>query len=132
MKTRQVITLDDAKRVAAAAQTEANRNQWDVVIAIVDEGGNLKYFQREEALIGSIEVAIAKAKAALLFKRPTKVWEDKVVDGHSGCLSLPGVVAIEGGVPLIVGDEIVGAIGVSGVKSCEDGQIAAAGAKALG
>ncbi|PPD03183.1 MAG: hypothetical protein CTY29_10475 [Methylobacter sp.] len=131
MKTKQVITLDDAKRVAAAARAEAAGNHWDVVIAIVDEGGHLKYFERENAMIGSIEVAIAKAKSALLFRRPSKLWEDKVVAGNSGCLSMPGVLATEGGLPLIIGDDVVGAIGVSGVKSSEDGQVAAAGAKAL-
>lgn len=131
MKTKQVITLDDAKRVAAAARAEAASNHWDVVIAIVDEGGHLKYFEREDAMIGSIEVAIAKAKSALLFRRPSKLWEDKVVAGNSGCLSMPGVLATEGGLPLIIGDDVVGAIGVSGVKSSEDGQVAAAGAKAL-
>ncbi|PPC89246.1 MAG: hypothetical protein CTY34_12105 [Methylobacter sp.] len=131
MKTKQVITLDDAKRVAAAARAEAAGNHWDVVIAIVDEGGHLKYFEREDAMIGSIEVAIAKAKSALLFRRPSKLWEDKVVAGNSGCLSMPGVLATEGGLPLIIGDDVVGAIGVSGVKSSEDGQVAAAGAKAL-
>ncbi|PPD28583.1 MAG: hypothetical protein CTY21_13060 [Methylomonas sp.] len=102
-----------------------------MVIAIVDEGGHLKYFERENAMIGSIEVAIAKAKSALLFRRPSKLWEDKVVAGNSGCLSMPGVLATEGGLPLIIGDDVVGAIGVSGVKSSEDGQVAAAGAKAL-
>lgn len=131
MKTKQVITLDDAKRVAAAARAEAASNHWDVVIAVVDEGGHLKYFEREDAMIGSIDVAIAKAKSALLFRRPSKLWEDKVVAGNSGCLSMPGVLATEGGLPLTIGDDIVGAIGVSGVKSGEDGQIAAAGAKAL-
>lgn len=131
MKTKQVITLDDAKRVAAAARAEAAANHWDVVIAVVDEGGHLKYFEREDAMIGSIEVAIAKAKSALLFRRPCKLWEEKVVAGNSGCLSMPGVLATEGGLPLAIGGEIVGAIGVSGVKSSEDGQIAAAGAGAL-
>lgn len=131
MKTKNVITLDDAKRVAAAAQAEAERNNWDVVIAVVDEGGNLKYLQREDALLGSIDIAIEKAKAALLFRRPTQVWEEKVASGHSCCMSLRGVVAVEGGVPLVVNGETVGAIGVSGVKSAEDGQIAKAGAKAL-
>lgn len=131
MKTKNVITLDDAKRVAAAAQAEAERNGWDVVIAVVDEGGNLKYLQREDAMLGSIDAAIDKAKAALLFRRPTQVWEEKVVSGNSGCLSLRGVVAAEGGVPLVVNGETVGAIGVSGVKSAQDGQVATAGAKAL-
>jgi len=131
MKTKNVITLGDAKRVAAAAQAEAERNNWDVVIAVVDEGGNLKYLQREDALLGSIDIAIDKAKAALLFRRPTQVWEEKVASGHSGCMSLRGVVAVEGGVPLVVNGETVGAIGVSGAKSAEDGQIAKAGAKAL-
>jgi glc operon protein GlcG len=131
MRTKQVLTLDDAKRVAAAAQAEADRNAWPVVIAIVDEAGHLLYFQRDQAQLGSIEVAIQKAKAAALFKRPTKFWEDLVREGKQSYLVMPGMLPIEGGLPLMLDGVCLGAIGVSGVTSFEDGQIAAAGLKAL-
>lgn len=131
MKTKSVMTLEDAKRVALAAEREALAHNWPVVIAIVDEGGHLLYLQRDQAQLGSIEVAITKAKTALLFRRPTKLWEDIVTSGRVGYANMPGVIAVEGGIPLMVENEIVGAIGVSGVTAAEDGQIAAAGAAAL-
>jgi uncharacterized protein GlcG (DUF336 family) len=131
MYTKSILSLDDAKRVAAAAEAEAKRNGWYVVIAIVDDGGHLLYLQREKVQLGSIEVAITKAKVALMFRRPTKFWEETVASGRYGYLSMPGMLPVEGGVPLIHKGEIVGAIGVSGVKSNEDGQIAQAGADAL-
>lgn len=131
METKTIISLDDVKRVAAAAEEEAQRNNWNVVIAIVDDGGHLMYLQREKVQLGSIEVAITKAKVALMFRRPTRFWEDTVADGRQGYLSMPGMLPIEGGAPLEYKGEIVGAIGVSGVKSHEDGQIAQAGAAAL-
>jgi uncharacterized protein GlcG (DUF336 family) len=131
MYDKKILSLDDAKRVAAAAETEAARNGWNVVIAIVDDGGHLLYLQREKVQLGSIEVAISKARAALMFRRPTRFWEDTVAAGRYGYLSMPGMLPIEGGVPLVHEGDIVGAIGVSGVKSTEDGQVAAAGAAAL-
>lgn len=131
MYDKKILSLDDAKRVAAAAEAEARRNNWNVVIAIVDDGGHLMYLQREKVQLGSIEVAITKAKVAVMFRRPTKFWEETVGGGRYGYLAMPGMLPLEGGVPLMNGDDIVGAIGISGVKSSEDGQIAAAGAAAL-
>ena len=125
------MSLKDVKRVASAAESEAEKNGWNVVIAIVDDGGHLMYLQREKVQLGSIEVAITKAKVALTFRRPTKFWEDTVADGRHGYLAMPGKLPIEGGVPLIHDGDIVGAIGVSGVKSSEDGRIAIVGAQAL-
>jgi uncharacterized protein GlcG (DUF336 family) len=130
--TRQALTLDIAKQVAAAAAAEAAANKWTVVIAILDEGGNLMYLERnDDTQIASIQVAQAKARSAVGFKRPTKVFEDAVASGRTSILSLPGALPIEGGVPLMLNGRVVGAIGVSGVTSQQDGQIAQAGAAAL-
>ncbi len=132
MITKPVLTLDDAKRIAAAAQAEAARNGWRVVIAVVDDGGNLLYLERDhQTQFGSVDTAIKKAHAAIAFRRPTKASEDAVLSGRLIHLSLPGVIPAEGGVPLHLGGVIVGGLGVSGVRSFEDGQIAAAGASAL-
>jgi glc operon protein GlcG len=126
------LTLDDAKRVAAAAEAEARSNDWKVVIAVVDDGGHLLYLQRgHDTQFGSVETAIAKAHAAVAFRRPTKASEDAVLSGRLIHLALPGVIPAEGGVPLERDGVIVGAIGISGVRSFQDGQIALAGAKAL-
>lgn len=131
MYSKEILGLDDVKRVVLAAEAEARRNDWNVVIAVVDDGGHLMYLQRERVQLGSVDVAIAKAKTALMFRRPTKFWEETVAEGRQGYLSLKGMLPIEGGIPLKHDGEIVGAIGVSGVKSSEDGQIAQAGADAL-
>ena len=131
MYQKQILSLDDVKRVVAAAEAEARRNNWNVVIAVVDDGGHLMYLQREKVQLGSIEVAITKAKVALMFRRPTRFWEETVTAGRQGYLAMPGMLPLEGGVPLIHEGDIVGAIGISGVKSSEDGQIAQAGADAL-
>jgi uncharacterized protein GlcG (DUF336 family) len=131
MEKKYILSLEDVKRVAAAAEAEAKRNNWNVVIAVVDDGGHLMYLQREKVQLGSIDVAIGKAKVALMFRRPTRFWEETVASGRLGYLEMPGMLPIEGGVPLVHKKEIVGAIGVSGVKSSEDGQIAQAGADAL-
>jgi len=131
MYNKKILSLDDVKRVVVAAETEAARNQWNVVIAVVDDRGHLMYLQRERVQLGSVEVAITKAHAALMFRRPTKFWEEIVAGGRLGYLSMPGMLPIEGGVPIVYKGDIVGAIGVSGVKSSEDGQIAEAGARAL-
>jgi len=127
------LTLEAAKKIAAAAEEEAVNNKWTVVIAIVDEGGNLVYLQRlDETQIGSTEVAIQKAKTTVSFKRPSKALEDAVLTGgRTVVLSLPGALPIEGGVPLVVNDKVIGAIGVSGVTAQQDGQIAKADVDAL-
>ena len=130
---KKVITLEGAKKVAAAAETEARKNNWNVVIAVVDDGGHLVYLQRIDGTqTGSIDVAIQKARTAQAFKRPTKVFEDAIAGGRNALIALHGALPLEGGVPIMVGGQMVGAIGVSGVKSSEDGQIAKAGADSLG
>jgi len=132
MKTASILDLADAKRVAAAAEAEARANGWAVVIAIVDGGGHLLYLQREDGVqLGSIAVAQDKARSALLFKRPSGNWEQVLADGRLGYLRMPSLLPVEGGIPLLANGEVVGAIGVSGVKSNEDAQIAHAGAAAL-
>lgn len=131
LPTKPVLTLDAAKKLAAAAEEEAVKNKWNIVIAIVDDGGSLVYLQRLDGTqIGSIEVALQKAKTAVHFKRPTKALEDAVTGGRTVVLAL-GAMPIEGGLPLIVDDKLVGAIGVSGVTAQQDGQVAKAGADAL-
>jgi len=132
MANKLILTLDDAKRIAAAAETEALRNEWKVVIAVVDDGGHLLYLQRShDTQFGSVKTAIAKAHAAAAFQRPTKVSEDAVLSGRLIHLALPGVIPAEGGVPLLRDGQVVGGLGISGVRSPQDGQIAAAGAAAL-
>lgn len=131
--SKPVLTLADAKRIAAAAEAEALRNEWRVVIAVVDDGGHLLYLQRShDTQFGSVETAIKKAHAAVAFQRPTKVSEDAVLSGRLIHLALPGVIPAEGGVPLTRGSQIIGGLGVSGVRSFQDGLIAQAGADALG
>jgi uncharacterized protein GlcG (DUF336 family) len=128
------IPLAEAKRVLAAAQAEALKNKWEVCIAIVDGGGHLVAFERMDTTqYGSVEVALEKAKTAAGFRRSTKAFQDVVAGGGEGLrmLKLPGALPIEGGLPLVSGGKIVGAIGVSGVTSAQDGQIAAAGAAVL-
>src|SRR5574342_13864 len=129
---KRVLTLEEVKRIAAAAEAEAVRNQWPVVIAIVDDGGHLMYLQRDwNVQFGSVEVAIGKARSAAAFKRPTKAWEERLAEGRTGYVTLPRIVALEGGVPIVADAQVLGGIGVSGVKSHEDAQVARAGAAVL-
>jgi len=129
---KKVLTLDGAKKIAAAAQAEAKKNNWNVVIAVVDDGGHLLYLQRIDGTqTGSIDVAIQKARTAQAFKRPTKVFEDAIAGGRNALIALHGALPLEGGLPIMVEGQLVGAIGVSGVKSSEDGQIAKAGVDSL-
>lgn len=128
------IPLADAKRVLAAAQAEAVKNKWNVAIAIVDAGGHLVAYERMDSTQhGSVLVSQEKAQTAVAFRRSTKVFQDGVAAGGEGLriLRLPGATPIEGGLPLVSGGKIVGAIGVSGVTSAQDGIIAAAGVAAL-
>jgi len=130
--SKPVLTLADAKRIASAAEAEALRNEWHVVIAVVDDGGHLLYLQRShDTQFGSVETAIKKAHAAVAFQRPTKASEDAVLSGRLIHLALPGVIPAEGGVPLLRDGQIVGGLGISGVRSFQDGLIAQAGADAL-
>ena len=130
---KKVLTLEAAKKIAAAAEAEAAKNKWNVVIAIVDDGGHLIYLQRMDGTqTGSVDVAIKKAQTAMSFKRPTKVFEEAIAGGRNALIALHGALPLEGGLPLMSGGQQIGAIGVSGVKSTEDGQIAKAGADAVG
>ena len=128
------ITLDEAKKVAAPALAEARNNNWTMCVAVVDTAGNLVYFERMDATqTGSVAVAMAKARSAALFKRSTKMFQDALAAGGDGLrfLKLENAVPIEGGVPIVVDGKIVGAIGLSGGTSQQDGQCAQAGANAL-
>ena len=131
MRQKHAIDLETARKVAAAAEYESLNHALQVVIAIVDDGGHLLYLQRDGAQPGSVEVAIGKARSALLFRRSTRVFEELVESGRQGYLAMPDVMPLEGGEPLKYQDEIVGAIGVSGASSTEDGLVARAGAAAV-
>ncbi|HEY5994071.1 MAG TPA: heme-binding protein [Gallionellaceae bacterium] len=132
MASKPVLTLEEARRVAAAAEACALKNDWKVTIAVVDDGGHLLYLQRShDTRFGSVETAIAKAHMAAALHTPSKASEDAVQSGRLIHLALPGVIPAEGGVPILRDGSVIGAIGVSGVRSFQDGQIAAAGADAL-
>lgn len=132
LATKKALTLEAAKKLAAAAEAEARKNNWNVVICVVDDGANLLYLQRMDGTqIGSVDIAQMKARTAVKMKRPSKVLEDGVLAGRTMMLKLPDILPVEGGLPLIVDGQIVGAMGVSGVTAAQDGQIAAAGATAL-
>src|SRR5436190_19826932 len=132
LPTKKVVSLDVAKQVAAAAEKHARENKWNVCIAIVDDGGHLVYFQRIDGTqTGSVLVSQRKAQTAISFKRPSKTFEEGVTGGRNALLGLPGAVPLEGGIPLVVDGEMIGAIGVSGVTAQQDGMIAQAGADAL-
>ena len=128
------INLDTAKKIAASAITEARKNNWTMAVAVVDTGGNLVYFEKMDGTqTGSVRVAISKGRSAVLFKRPTKAFQDMVAAGGEGLriLRLEGAVPVEGGLPLLMDGKIVGAIGVSGGTSQQDGLVAKAGADTL-
>ncbi len=132
MKTRSMLTFDDVERMAQAAQAEATRNGWAVTIAVVDDGGHLLLLHRlDGAAPVSSMIAPAKARAAALGKRETKLYEDMINQGRTAFLSAPLDGMLEGGVPVIVDGHVIGAVGVSGVKSSEDVLIARAGIAAL-
>ncbi len=134
MKTKQMLTLDDAKKIVAAAEAEALANNWAVVISVVDDGGHLLLLQRlDNAPLMSTGIAPAKAKSAALGKRDTKIFEDIINNGRYAFMTVPGMDGmLEGGVAILIEGQCVGAVGVSGVKSTEDVQIARAGIAALG
>lgn len=122
------VSLDAAKKIAAAAVAEAKKNNFTMVISIVDSSGTLTYLEKIDGTqIASVQVAIGKAVTANNFKRPTKALEDAVAGGRNVLLSLPDAVIIEGGIPIIVEGKIIGAIGVSGGTSQQDAQVAEAG-----
>ena len=125
--TAKFITLEAAKKMAAAGEAEARRNGWNVAIAIVDAAGNLILFQKlDETQPGSIAVAQGKARAAALFKRPSRAMEEAIGAGKQAFLSIDGIVPMQGGLPVVVEDKVIGAVGVSGVTSAQDEQVAQA------
>lgn len=134
MKNKAVLELADVKAIAAAAEAEALKNQWAVTIAIVDEGGHLLWLQRlDGAAPISAHIAPAKARTAAVGVRESKVYEDMINQGRVSFLSAPFIDGmLEGGVPIVRDGQCLGAVGVSGVKSNEDAQIARAGIAALG
>jgi glc operon protein GlcG len=126
------INLETARKVAAAAAAEGRKNGWTVAVAIVDTAGDLVYFERmDDTQVASSHVAQEKARTAVRFKRPSKAFEEALTSGRLAVLGLPGVTPLEGGIPLLVGGKIVGAVGVSGVTSQQDGVCAQAGVDAL-
>lgn len=134
MQTKPVLTLDDTRKIASAAEAEAKANNWAVTIAIVDDGGHLLWLQRlDGAAPVSAHIAPAKAQTAALGRRETKVYEDMINNGRYSFITAPTLEGmLEGGLPIMVSGQCVGAVGVSGVKSSEDAQIAKAGIDALG
>lgn len=132
MKIKHYLTQDDCKKILAACEAEALRNQWAVCISVVDDGGHLLGFARlDNCAVSSVAISQGKAKSAALRRRPTKNDEEMVNNGRVSALSMPGITFLEGGVPITVDGEIIGAVGVSGVKSSDDARIAQAGIDAL-
>jgi len=133
MQTKPMLTLEDVKKIAAAAEAEAVANKWAVAFSIVDDGGHPLWFQRlDGAAPMSSVIAPSKARTAALGRRESRIYEEMINNGRVSFLSAPGVEGmLEGGVPIIVDGHVVGAVGVSGVKSNEDAQIAKAGIAAL-
>ncbi|CDG83826.1 GlcG/HbpS family heme-binding protein [Janthinobacterium agaricidamnosum] len=134
MQSKPILTLEDIKKIAAAAEAEAVANKWAVTISIVDDGGHLLWLQRLDGVAPiSAHIAPAKAKTAALGRRESRIYEEMINGGRVSFLSAPEIDGLlEGGVPIIVDGHCVGAVGVSGVKSAEDAQIAKAGIAALG
>ncbi len=132
MQTKPILTLDDVKRIAAAAENEACSNNWAVAIAVVDDGGHLLWLQRlDGAAPISSSIAPAKARTAALGRRESRLYEEMINNGRMSFISAPLEGMLEGGVPIMMDGQCIGAVGVSGVKSSEDAQIANAGIKEL-
>jgi uncharacterized protein GlcG (DUF336 family) len=132
VKTKPCLTLEDCKKIGAACEAEARKNKWNVAIAILDDGGHPLWLERMDgATPANVEIAIGKARTAAVTRRTTKTWEDRIAGGRLAMLGMP-VLPVQGGVPIMVQNECVGAVGVSGVQSHEDEQIANAGIAALG
>ena len=131
MKTRAMLTLEDCRRISAAAEAEAAKNNWNVVIAILDDGGHLLHLARiDGATPANAEIAVMKARTAALTRRSSKMWEDRISGGRLSMLRMP-VLPVQGGLPIVVDGVCVGGIGASGVQSHEDEQICQAGIDAL-
>jgi len=127
MKTKPCLSLEDCKKIGAACEAEARKNNWNVVIAILDDGGHLLWLARMDgATPANAEIALGKARTAAVTRRSTKTWEDRISGGRLSMLAMP-VLPVQGGMPIMHEGQCVGAVGVSGVQSHEDEQIAIAG-----
>jgi uncharacterized protein GlcG (DUF336 family) len=132
LRDTRTLTLEGARQLAAAAEAEALRHRWTVAIAVVDPCGGLILFHcLDGTQAASQDIAVAKARTAARLKRPTKALEDGIAGGRHALLSVPGVISLEGGVPVMVDGQVVGAIGISGMTSSEDGMVAAAALAAI-
>jgi glc operon protein GlcG len=128
----KVISLQAARTMVAACEAEARRNNWNVSIAVVNAAGELLIFSRmDEAPSSSVEISQGKARTAASFRRPTRLLDSAMTAGRLAYLAFPGAIPVEGGVPVIVGGKVIGAVGVSGATSQQDGQVAQAGVRAL-
>jgi glc operon protein GlcG len=132
MKTRSMLTLDDCRKISAAAEAEAKKNNWNVSIAILDDGGHLLHLVRMDgATPANARIAIAKGVTAAETRRSTAMWEERIKGGRMSMLRMPGVLPVQGGLPIVIDGVCIGAVGVSGVQSHEDEQIAKAGIDSL-
>jgi glc operon protein GlcG len=132
MKTRSMLTLDDCRTISAAAEAEAKKNNWNVCIAILDDGGHLLHAIRMDgATPANARIAVEKARTSAETRRSSAMWEERIKAGRLSMLRMPGVLPVQGGLPIVIDGECIGAVGVSGVQSHEDEQIAKAGIDAL-
>ena len=132
MKTRPVLTLEDCLKIHAAAEAEARKNSWNVAIAILDDGGHLLHFARMDgATPANAGIAVEKGRTAAISRRSSGKWEEMVKSGRTVMMKMPGILPVQGGMPIMVDSTCVGGVGVSGVQSHQDEQIAQAGIDAL-
>ena len=132
MKTRPQLTIEDCERIMVGALAEAAKNQWIVAVAILDDGGHLLHFSRMDgATPANAAIAVEKARTAALSRRTSGSWEERIKAGRTAMLKMPGILPVQGGVPIVAEGSCVGSVGVSGVQSHEDEQIAQAGIDAL-
>jgi len=132
MKMRSMLTLEDCKKISAGAEAEARKNNWNVCIAILDDGGHLLHLVRMDgATPANSRIAVGKGRTAAESRRSTAMWEARIKEGRNAMLSMPGITPVQGGLPIVVDGECIGGVGVSGVQSHEDEQIAKAGIDVL-
>lgn len=133
MKMRPMLTLEDCKKISAAAEAEAKKNNWNVCIAVLDDGGHLLHLVRMDgATPANSRIAIEKGRTAAESRRSSAMWEERIKAGRTAMLGMPGITPVQGGLPIVVDGQCVGGVGVSGVQSHEDEQIAKAGIDTLG
>jgi glc operon protein GlcG len=132
MKMRSMLTLEDCKKISAGAEAEAGKNNWNVCIAILDDGGHLLHLARMDgASPANSRIAIEKGRTAAESRRSTAMWEERIKNGRNAMLGMPGITPVQGGLPIVVDGVCIGGVGVSGVQSHEDEQIAKAGIDVL-